>query len=1048
MTKSTRALRSLPIVVLLFAAASLAGQSLSFSARQYLGLGLPLAVAAGDFNGDGIQDLVTVGCDGTSASNIYLLLGNGDGTFKPAKAINVGKAVCDTTPGGGGGQSIAVGDVNRDGKLDIVVAVAHFGLPLGEVVLLTGRGDGTFNTPVFVIPERLQADYVALADVNGDGILDLVGAVGSSRSSGGVIICLGNGDGSFNLFEDQNVAGVQSQIAIADFNGDHLPDIAVNSPDGVVSVLLRKPTAAFPMYQPAIHTTAGETVGDSNFAVGDFNQDGLADIAVPAQGPDRVIILLGKGDGTFQRSDIAMPPLDYSAIGEIAVADFDSDGKLDLIVDSNGSKFVLLGKGDGTFQPLVGVGAGQTLFVRQIIIADFNGDGRPDFATADSYFGGTSSTGSITVWLNTSVAGPPVITSPPATLQATVGVPFRYQIIATNNPTSYSVGGLPPGVIYDATTGLISGTPAVAQIAVLRITASNSAGTSATVIVNMTILAAGAPVDPPVITSALTVQATEGVPFRYQITATNSPTSYSVGGLPPGLTYDATTGLISGTPTEAQIAVLRITASNSAGTSETVIVNMRIVAAGAPVMTSALTVQATVGTPFLYQIAATNNPTSYRSGSGLPPGLGLNTTTGLISGTPTMVLTAVVAITASNSAGTSAAVNLSIVVSPGVSTVSVVNAASNQATLAPGALATVYGANFAAPAAIVFNNDAAGLPANNAGCGFGLIGGHNNVCGFSFTAPSTSDFVFARGEVALYQPEWTMDVTLALYADSGGVPGTLLESISLSDVQTGLAAIAFNSAVYPILTAGHQYWLVASVPDGSVASGTWLRPATADPGLEALSVDGGLWDVTSNLRGAFQIHGFPRAGSVPLPLTLGGASLKVGGRPAPILYAGSGQINFQVPYEATTGTSTVAVTAGGVSSPAAPVTVAAAAPGIFVYGNNWAIVQNRDYSLNGPSNPEKVGNYITLYGTGGGAVTPAVATGNAAPASTVSVTTLDVTASINGVPASVIFAGLTPGAVGLLQVNIQVPDLPSGIYPIQIREGGVNSNAPSVAIVQ
>jgi hypothetical protein len=127
--------------------------------------------------------------------------------------------------------------------------------------------------------------------------------------------------------------------------------------------------------------------------------------------------------------------------------------------------------------------------------------------------------------------------------------------------------------------------------------------------------------------------------------------------------------------------------------------------------------------------------------------------------------------------------------------------------------------------------------------------------------------------------------------------------------------------------------------------------------------------------------------------------------------------------------------------------VAAAAPGIFVYGNNWAIVQNQDYSLNGPSNPAKVGNYITLYGTGGGAVTPAVATGNAAPASTVSVTTLDVTASINGVPASVIFAGLTPGAVGLLHVDIQVPDLPSGTYPIQIREGGVNSNAPSVAIV-
>ena len=550
------------------------------------------------------------------------------------------------------------------------------------------------------------------------------------------------------------------------------------------------------------------------------------------------------------------------------------------------------------------------------------------------------------------------------------------------------------------------------------------------------------------VTKPGTLQATQGVFFSYQILATNNPTNYGVGGLPPGLTYNGTTGLISGTPTDAQIAVLRITASNYDGTSETVIVNMRIVAAGAPVITSALTVQATVGTPFLYQIAATNNPTSYRSGSGLPPGLGFNTTTGLISGTPTMALTAVVAITASNPAGTSAAVNLSIVVSPGVPTVRVVNAASNQATLAPGALATVYGANFAAPAAIVFNNDPASLPANNAGCGFGLIGGHNNVCGFSFTAPSPSDFVFARGEVALYQPEWTMDVTLALYADSGGVPGTLLESISLSDVQTGLAAIAFNSAVYPILTAGHQYWLVASVPDGSMSSGTWLRPATADPGLEAFSVDGGLWNVTSNLRGAFQIHGFPRAGSVPLPLTLGGASLTVGGRPAPLLYVGSGQINFQVPYEAATGTSTVAVTAGGVSSPGAPVTLAAAAPGIFVYGNNWACAQNQDYSLNGPSSPAKVGSYVTLYGTGAGAVKPAVATGDAAPASPISNTVGSVTASINGVPAIVIFAGMTPGNVGLLQVDIQVPAMPSGTYPIQIKAGEFTSNTASIAIAQ
>jgi adhesin/invasin len=196
---------------------------------------------------------------------------------------------------------------------------------------------------------------------------------------------------------------------------------------------------------------------------------------------------------------------------------------------------------------------------------------------------------------------------------------------------------------------------------------------------------------------------------------------------------------------------------------------------------------------------------------------------------------------------------------------------------------------------------------------------------------------------------------------------------------------------------------------------------------------------------AFTISFSPKAAGLPPPTSLGGVTVSLGGRAAPLLFVGESQVNFQVPYETPLGTSTMVVTANGVAGRPAFVSVAAAAPGIFVYGNNWAVVLNQDYSLNGPSNPAKAGSYVMLYGTGAGAATPAVPTGSAAPASPLSTVT-NVTATINGVLAKVTFQGLAPGFVGLLQVNMQVPALPKGTYPVQIAAGGVKSNSASIAV--
>jgi uncharacterized protein (TIGR03437 family) len=186
------------------------------------------------------------------------------------------------------------------------------------------------------------------------------------------------------------------------------------------------------------------------------------------------------------------------------------------------------------------------------------------------------------------------------------------------------------------------------------------------------------------------------------------------------------------------------------------------------------------------------------------------------------------------------------------------------------------------------------------------------------------------------------------------------------------------------------------------------------------------------------------------PTTANGVSVKVNGVAAPLYYVSPGQINFQAPWATpTSGTVNVAVLVNGGSSNIAAVPVATAAPGLFYdLVSGAAIVQNTpDYTLNDPSNPAPAGSTIIAYLTGSGPVSPPAKDGTPAPTDTLTSAQSVVTAKIGSTAATVSFTGLTPGFIGLVQMNIVVPStLTPGVYPLSITIDGQTANSATIAV--
>lgn len=357
----------------------------------------PISIAVGDFNRDGKLDLAVA----TSFNGgVAVLLGNGDGTFKPATYYEAGAS--------GSTDSIAATDLRNNGILDLLVTN-----DLSNVLqVLLGNGDGTFGTPISY-PTPDYPATVAVADFNGDHKLDLI-TIDETGFCPCISVLLGNGDGTFqeppiNTMPPDAAVG----IGLGDFNRDGKLDLVTIGQFGSsaeLGVLLGNGDGTF---------TPGEsyTIGSDpqSVAVADFNNDHILDLAVADALAGSIDILLGNGDGTF-RQGVVIPTLAFP--GAIQKADFNGDGKVDLVIVTGLNSTIVsvyFGNGDGTFQPARNfpvAGEAATLAT-----GDFNGDHQTDIV--DANYNGNS----VITLLNTGVVS----------FSPTTPVVFPAQLVGTSS---------------------------------------------------------------------------------------------------------------------------------------------------------------------------------------------------------------------------------------------------------------------------------------------------------------------------------------------------------------------------------------------------------------------------------------------------------------------------------------------------------------------------------------------------------------------------------------------------------------------------------------
>ena len=337
----------------------------SFSTATNFSAGLaptatPFSIGTGDFNGDGFPDLAVVNLN---SKDISILLGTGTGSFGTATNLS--------NPGNEFPFFSAVGDFNGDSKLDLAVTNPISGANGNFISIRLGTGTGSFGNPTN-FGTGIDPRSIAAGDFNGDGKLDLATA---PSAAGNLSILLGDGTGSFSTPVSIINAGRTFGLATADFNGDGKLDL-VTSNSGTNNILVWLGDGTGKFSAPLNFSAAGK--GNQFVVTGDFNADSKLDLATSNNGSNNVSVLLGDGKGNFGTAT----NFSVGSSPESMVAgDFNGDGKIDLVASNAGDNnvSVLLGNGTGSFGTAVNFNVGT--LPRFIAAGDFNADGKLDLAT-------------------------------------------------------------------------------------------------------------------------------------------------------------------------------------------------------------------------------------------------------------------------------------------------------------------------------------------------------------------------------------------------------------------------------------------------------------------------------------------------------------------------------------------------------------------------------------------------------------------------------------------------------------------------------------------